>query len=184
MVRPGSIVNSRHFDPPGRLGRRLGSLFLAVGSPNDRVAVVERDFAARTLAWLATHFAEAPHTLHLVAPVPATKGDLVMQLRQTDPDLTIVWLPRVVLLPLSWLARALQKALHPRQAATNLAPAFAPQQVDPGRIRALAPIVLGDSARDNGAATPRGTLSEPGAGPRPRPPARQRSFLVPRTGGE
>src|SRR5207248_362645 len=62
IARPGAIVDTRHFDPPGRLGKRLGPWFVAVGSPRDRVAVVERDLAARTLAWLALHFEDAPCT--------------------------------------------------------------------------------------------------------------------------
>ena len=184
VVRPGAIVDSANYDPPGRLGRRLGTWFVAVGSPSDRVAVVERRFAAGALAWLALHFTEAPETLHLVAPGPTTKRDLVAQLRLTNPDLSIVWLPRVLLLPLAWLAVAVQKALHPRRATTNIASAFAPQEVDTSRIRALAPVVPGHRMRDPHATGPSDTITVPGVGLRPRPPVRQGSSLALQTSEE
>ncbi len=178
IVRPGAIVDARHFDPPGRLGRRLGPWFVAVGSPRDRVAVVERDLAARTLAWLALHFEDAPRTLHLVAPTLPTKRDLVAQLRRTNPDLRLVWLPRLVLLPLAWLAIAAQKLLHPRRPAMNPAAAFDAQEVDTARIQALASIVLGEARLRT---TP-GTAGFPV--PRPRPQVHQGSSLAPQTAEE
>ena len=177
IARPGAIVDTRHFDPPGRLGKRLGPWFVAVGSPRDRVAVVERDLAARTLAWLALHFEDAPCTLHLVSPTVPTKRALVTQLRRTNPDLMLVWLPRLVLLPLAWLAVAVQKVLHPRRPATNPASAFDAQEVDTARIQALASIVLGQAA-----------LATPATGEfsarRPRPPVHQGSSLAPQTAEE
>src|SRR5207253_8417691 len=118
----------------------------------DQLAVAERSLAARTLAWLALHFDEAPETLHLVAPQPPTKRDLVTLLRGTNPDLTVVWQARALLLPLAWLSIALQKVLHPRRPAMNPARAFAPQPVDTTRIQALAPLVLTQSPRGSAAA--------------------------------
>jgi len=185
VVRPGAIIDSRHFDPPGRLGRRVGPVFVAVGSPRDQLAVVERSLAARTLAWLALHFDEAPETLHLVAPQPPTKRDLVTLLRRTNPDLTVVWLPRALLLPLAWLSIALQKVLHPRRPAMNPARAFAPQPVDTTRIQALAPLVLTQSPRRSAAASsPTGAVTGAGEDPRPRPRGHQGSSLARRISGE
>src|SRR5207245_10946057 len=88
VVRPAAIIDSRHFDPPGRLGRRVGPVFVAVGSPRDQLAVVERSLAARTLAWLALHFDEAPETLQLVAPQPPAKRDPVTLLHRPHPEPT------------------------------------------------------------------------------------------------
>jgi len=143
VVRPGPIVDYREFDPPGRLGRRVGPVFVAVGSPRDPVGVVDRAFAASTLAWLALHFSDAPTILHLVAPTVPTKRDLVDLLRRSNPDLSIVWLPRIVLVPLSWLAVVLQKVRRPRHEAMSLIPAFAPQYVDTSLIQAFEARVLG-----------------------------------------
>jgi hypothetical protein len=38
IVRPGAIIDHSAFDPPGRLGKRLGGSFIAVGSPGHRLA--------------------------------------------------------------------------------------------------------------------------------------------------
>ncbi len=47
VVRPGALIDYRDFDPPGRLGKRLGNIFVAVGSSNDRLGVVDVGFAGR-----------------------------------------------------------------------------------------------------------------------------------------
>jgi predicted dehydrogenase/nucleoside-diphosphate-sugar epimerase len=154
VVRPGAIIDSRHFDPPGRLGRRAGTLFIAVGSPRDRIGVVERSFAARTLAWLTLRFDEAPSVLHLLAPSLPTRRELVDRLRRANPSLTVLWLPRAVLLPLAWIATLMQKARHPGKPALDLASAFASQALDVSRIRELERRVLDPAGARSPAPTP------------------------------
>ena len=74
IVRPGAIIDRRAFDPPGRLGRRIGNLFVAVGAPSDRLGTVERDFAASALAWIVEHFDAAPDTINLLTPDSAREA--------------------------------------------------------------------------------------------------------------
>jgi predicted dehydrogenase/nucleoside-diphosphate-sugar epimerase len=138
VVRPGALVDYTEFEPPGRLGKRIGNVFVAVGSPGDRLGIADVDFAARFLCWIADHFDRAPDNLNLIAPLLPTKRDLLLRLRRGNPDLTIVWLPRVVLVPLSWTMLLLQKLLRPGQPAVSLARVFAVQRYDTGRIAALA----------------------------------------------
>ncbi len=138
IVRPGALVDYRQFDPPGRLGKRLGNLFVAVGSPGDQLGVVEVDFAGRAIAWITRNFGTAPDRLNLLAPVLPTRGSLVARLRRSNPDLTVVWLPRLVLVPLSVAAIALQKLLRPGRPAMNVAKVFASGRYDTSRIAGLA----------------------------------------------
>jgi nucleoside-diphosphate-sugar epimerase len=150
IVRPGALVDYRHFEPPGRLGKRLGNVFVAVGSPRDPLGVADVRFAGRTIAWMAAHFEEAPDTLNLLSPALPTRRELVAALRRSNPDLTVVWLPTAVLVPLSWLAIGLQKLLRPRRPAVNVAKVFASQRYDTSRIAELMPRVQapsGDVAR-------------------------------------
>jgi predicted dehydrogenase/nucleoside-diphosphate-sugar epimerase len=141
VVRPGAIVDYAAFDPPGRLGKRVGPFFVAVGSPGERLGVANLAFTSDVLAWMATHFDQAPATLNLLDPVLPAKRDLVRRLRQTDPDLKVIWLPWPVLLPLSGFASLLQKALRPRRPAISLRRVFASPKYDTSSVRALASIV-------------------------------------------
>ena len=141
IARPGPIVDSRAFEPPGRLGKRVGNLFIAVGSPGQRLPVIDVRFAARVLTWMAHHGPEAPAVLNLVQPELPTKRELLAELRRTNPDLRVVWLPTPLLFVLSGVATVLQKVLRPRKAAVSVRKVFAVEQVDTSRIAELAPAV-------------------------------------------
>jgi len=141
VIRPGAILDERHFEPPGRLGKRVGNLFVAVGSAGDRLGVVEVRFAASAVVWVARNFDAAPPVLHLLAPELPTRRELVARLRRTNPDLRVVWLPRPLLYPLSFLAVVLQKVLRPGRPAIEPARVFATQRYDNSLIVALAPAI-------------------------------------------
>lgn len=141
VVRPGAIIDERRFEPPGRLGKRVGNIFVAVGSGGDRLGVVEVGFAARTVAWVALNFESAPPVLHLLSPELPTRRELVARLRRSNPDLRVLWLPRPLLHPLSLMATGLQKALRPGRPAIELARVFGMQRYDNSLIRSLAPAI-------------------------------------------
>jgi predicted dehydrogenase/nucleoside-diphosphate-sugar epimerase len=141
VVRPAAIIDAKDFDPPGRLGKRLGNVFVAVGYPWHRLGVVDLDFAASTLAWMVRHWDEAPGVLNLYDPELPTKRDLLARLKATNPDISVVWLWPPVLHPLSWFAILLQKVLRPSRPAINVAKVFSVPRYDTSRIAALAPRV-------------------------------------------
>jgi uncharacterized protein YbjT (DUF2867 family) len=147
IVRPAALIDYRKFDPPGLLGRRVGNIFVAVGMPGHKLGVVDVVFSAQTIAWITGHFAEAPLLLNLFEPDLPTKRDLLVRLRRDNPDLTIVWLPPVILLPLSWFGIAVQKLIRPRKAAFNVAQMFARLRYDTSRISALAPQIRTDAVQ-------------------------------------
>ena len=137
IVRPGALFDERSFDPPGRLGKRLGNLFVAVGAPNDRLGAIGVREAAMALAELTLKFDHTPQVLNLISPEPPAKRDLLRLLRAQNPDLSVIWLPRVVLTPLSWTFMLAQKILRPSQRAVNVAAIFAPQWYDTTLMRTL-----------------------------------------------
>jgi predicted dehydrogenase/nucleoside-diphosphate-sugar epimerase len=147
VVRPSALIDYRHFEPPGLLGKRIGNIFVAVGMPGHQLGVVDVVFSAQTLAWMVRHFEEAPLVLNLFEPELPTKRELLARLRSTNPDLTVVWLFPPVLVPLSWVAFALQKMLRPRRPALSIAKIFARLRYDTSRISALAPAIKAESAR-------------------------------------
>jgi len=137
VVRPGALVNYTDFDPPGRLGKRLGNFFVAVGAPSHRLGVVDVGFCGRVLAWMVDNWSGAPERLNLLDPVIPTKRDLLHQLRLGNPDLTVIWLPTVLLMPLSWFAIGLQKLLRPGRPVIDVAKVFSVQEYDTARVSAL-----------------------------------------------
>jgi predicted dehydrogenase/nucleoside-diphosphate-sugar epimerase len=141
VVRPSALVDFRHFDPPGLLGKRIGNIFVAVGMPGHQLGVVDVVFSAQTLAWMVRHFEEAPLVLNLFQPELPTKRELLVRLRRANPDLAVVWLPPVVLLPLSWFAIGIQKVVRPRSPAINIAKIFARLRYDTSCIAGLAPAI-------------------------------------------
>jgi predicted dehydrogenase/nucleoside-diphosphate-sugar epimerase len=138
IVRPGALIDYNRFEPPGRLGRRLGNVFVAVGKPSERLGVADVRFAGRTIAWMATHFDSAPRVLNVLAPKLPTRRELVASLRRDNPDLRVVWLPPFVLSPLSRVAVGLQKILRPGKPAVNVAKVFAQQRYDTSAISRIA----------------------------------------------
>jgi predicted dehydrogenase/nucleoside-diphosphate-sugar epimerase len=147
VARPGAIIDGRNFDPPGKLGRRVGNIFVAVGSPRDTMGVVDVEFAARTLVWMAANFDTAPDSLNILSPQLPTKRSLLQQLRRSNPDLRVVWLPRPILHPLSWAALGAQKVLRPGRPATNVASVFGRQSFDTAAVARLAGEILGTTRR-------------------------------------
>jgi nucleoside-diphosphate-sugar epimerase/predicted dehydrogenase len=138
VVRPGAIVDYGAFEPPGRLGKQVGPMFVAVGGRGDRLGVVDLGLSAEVLRWMAENFDEAPDVLNLLEPELPTKRELVERLRRANPGLTVVWLPRPVLVPLSGLTTLLQKALRPGRPAISLRKVFASPRYDTASVRALA----------------------------------------------
>jgi predicted dehydrogenase/nucleoside-diphosphate-sugar epimerase len=141
IVRPGAIVDYASFEPPGRLGKRIGNWFVAVGWPGQRLGVVDLEFAAATLVWMAANFAQAPSPLNLLSPELPAKRDLLSRLRKFNPDLSVIWLPPPVLLPLSWAATLVQKLLKPGRPAMNVAKIFSVQRYDTRRIAEMAQMI-------------------------------------------
>jgi nucleoside-diphosphate-sugar epimerase len=131
VLRPGAIVDWRQLDPPGKLGRRLGNIFVAVGGRRDTLGVVDVADAARVAVWMALHGDTAPGTLNVVDPALPTKAQLVKHLRQANPGLRVIWLPRGILWPLSWMAMGAQKVLRPGTPAINVARVFARRAYGP-----------------------------------------------------
>jgi nucleoside-diphosphate-sugar epimerase len=138
VIRPGALVDYRDFDPPGRLGKRLGNIFVAVGSASDRLGVVDVGFAGRFLGWMTDAWDMVPSPLNLLDPVSPTKRELLDRLRKANPDLSLFWLPRFVLIPLSWLATLAQKVLRPGRPAIDVAKVFSVLPYDTSGIAKLA----------------------------------------------
>jgi hypothetical protein len=107
--------------------------------------VVDVSFAARTLIWIVRHFDDAPRTMNVLSPTQPTKRDMLRRLRQSNPDLRVVWFPRAVLRPVSWTAIGAQKVLRPGSPPIDAAAVFAKQRFDTTTVERLAPRIMAET---------------------------------------
>lgn len=129
-VRLGPLVNFADYTPPGRLGRDIARLFVAMGNRSNALSVCDVHTAANVIRYYAENFAAAPAMVNLLEVPATTRGDLAQRLRKTRPELKFLWLPFPVLKLLSWMATLLQKALRPKHPALNVYAAFSSERYD------------------------------------------------------
>jgi predicted dehydrogenase/nucleoside-diphosphate-sugar epimerase len=128
VIRPGPLVDYSAFQPPGRLGREIGPLFVAVGPKRAALSVCDVSMAAGVIRWYATNFDQAPSVLNLVdAPAPA-RQELLNRFLKNRSDLTSFWLPFAALRLLSAPLRLLQRVALGAQVPVDVAAAFASEQ--------------------------------------------------------
>jgi hypothetical protein len=111
---------------------------VAIGPASDRLGTVERDFAARVLAWIVEHFDDAPTVLNLLSPTLPEKRDLVADLEQRNPGLFVLWLPRPVLALLSRTAVLAQRMLRRDRVPVDVEKVFAVERYNTAEIRGVA----------------------------------------------
>jgi nucleoside-diphosphate-sugar epimerase/predicted dehydrogenase len=94
IVRPGALIDFDDPSLPGLMGRRLfGRWHLGLGAPHLPIAVCDVKACARTIAWCATHFDEAPARVNLIDPALGTRRALVERFRRHGWDGRMVWVP-------------------------------------------------------------------------------------------
>lgn len=142
VVRPGAVIDRDDFSPPGRLGKRLGNIFVAVGSPRETLGVVDLDFAATALRWLVREPEDAPRVINLLSPELPTRRELVALLRERNPALRVVWVPRFAVRPLGFGLRLLQRALRPGRPPIDIAKIFEHRAYETSTIAGLVPMIL------------------------------------------
>ena len=86
----------------------------------------------------------------MLNPELPTRREAVELLRRMNPDLTVIWLPTALLVPLSWVAFIAQKTLRPRKPAMNLAKAFSSPRYDTSRIASVAARMNGQIVNNAG----------------------------------
>jgi nucleoside-diphosphate-sugar epimerase len=128
VIRPGPLVDYGAFSPPGRLGRELGPLFVAVGPKKGALSVCDVSTAARVVRSYLDDFDSAPPMLNLVeSPAPARR-DLLGRYLKGRPDLKVFWVPAVLLRIMSGPLRLLQRVALGAKQPIDVAAAFASER--------------------------------------------------------
>jgi predicted dehydrogenase/nucleoside-diphosphate-sugar epimerase len=128
IIRPGPLVDYTAYHPPGRLGRELGPLFVAMGPKRGALSVCDVTTAARVIRSYLEDFASAPPVLNLVeAPAP-TRRELLSRYQSARPDLSVVWFPAILLRGLSGPLKLLQRVALGAKQPIDVAAAFASER--------------------------------------------------------
>lgn len=125
VIRLGPLVDYGHFAPPGRLGRKFGNTFYAVGNPADRLTVCRIETASDVICRYVESFDDSPPVINVVEPEPPTRGHLVSLLRSSFPVLKVRWISTWIIKGASPLLLLAQKVLLPGRIPVDLYSAFA-----------------------------------------------------------
>jgi predicted dehydrogenase/nucleoside-diphosphate-sugar epimerase len=130
VIRPGPLVDFDAFEPPGRLGRELGPIYVAVGPRLGVFSLCDVRTAAQVICAAVADFDATPPVVNLVEPEPPTRAELLVLYLRRRPDLAVFWIPGWVPSVISPLAKVIQRLLRPRATPVDLAAAFSSERYD------------------------------------------------------
>lgn len=130
VIRPGPLVDYSSYAPPGRLGREVGPMFVAIGPRRGDLSVCDVTTAAKVIRSYLDRFDEAPPVLNLVEAPPPTRHDLMRRFVQGRPDLRVFWVPAWFLRALSGPLKLLQRYALGAKEPLDVAAAFASERYD------------------------------------------------------
>lgn len=124
QIRLGPLVDYAYFTAPGRLGREVGPLYVAMGMPGNRLSVCDVNTASNVIRYYLENFGAAPAMLNLVESPQPTRGDLAKRLKSARPDLGFFWLPLSVVWSLSLVLKLVLRLMKPGKKPLDLYSAF------------------------------------------------------------
>ncbi len=128
IIRPGPLVDFANFEPPGRLGRDLGPLFVAIGPRRGALSVCDVQTAAEVIHATIADMEAAPPVLNLVEPQAPTREELLAKFLARRPDLKAVWFPAWLLSILSPCLILAQRLFLGSKQPIDIAAAFASER--------------------------------------------------------
>jgi nucleoside-diphosphate-sugar epimerase len=130
QIRLGPLVDFDNFTPPGRLGRDVGPLFVAMGLPGNPLSVCDVHTAADVIRYFVADFEQAPPMLNLVEAPQPTRGDLTKRLRAARPELSLMWLPFPIVWVISATLKGVLRLVKPGKPPLDVYSAFASERYD------------------------------------------------------
>ena len=112
-IRLGPLVDYVNYTPPGRLGREVGTLFVAMGSKKGKLSLCDVKTASNVIRSYLENFEDAPPILNLVEPEAPTRKELMQRLLENRQELSVFWMPNFVLKSLSIMLKVVLKIMKP-----------------------------------------------------------------------
>lgn len=131
VIRPGPLVDYADYHAPGRLGREVGPWYVAIGSRQSPLSVLDVGTGARVIRSYVGDFAAAPAMVNLVESPAPTRGELVERLRVVRPDLKVFWFPAWLLRLMSGPMKLVQRVVMGIAKPLDLYAAFSSERYNP-----------------------------------------------------
>lgn len=128
VIRPGPLVDYTAYHPPGRLGREIGPLFVAVGPRKAPLSVCDVTTAAKVVRSYLENFDAAPPILNLIEAPPPTRRALMDRYRRDRADLRVIWIPAWLLRLLAAPLKLMQRVALGSKEPVDVAAAFASER--------------------------------------------------------
>ena len=128
IIRPGPLVDFENFEPPGRLGREVGSFFVVMGSRRNPLSVCDVWTVAKVVKNYVDDYGSAPPLLNLTEPDVPSRRDLVLKLLKERRDLKALYIPTFSIRILSFGFKVFQKLIRPSRKALDVAAAFSSER--------------------------------------------------------
>ena len=128
VIRLGPLVDYQDFNPPGRLGRELGPIFVAVGPKNRALSVCDIRTAGRVIRHYLQQPDAAPAVVNLLESPAPLRRELVARLKEGRPDLRVFWLPSWILRLASGPLKLVQRFAMGAKEPIDIAAAFASER--------------------------------------------------------
>lgn len=129
-IRLGPLVDYRSFSAPGRLGREVGPFYVAMGNPWEKLFLCDVNTASDVIKYYCRQFDECPDTLNLVEPDPKKRSELVKMLKNRRKELSVIWIPSLLLRLISVSLKLVLKLIRPNNKPLDLYAAFSSEIYD------------------------------------------------------
>ncbi len=129
-IRLGPLVDYKNYTPPGRLGREVGTLFVAMGSKKSKLSLCDVSTASHVIRHYLEDFTRAPAVLNLVEPEAPTRKMLLDKLLEDRKELSTFWMPNFLLKFLSLMLKLVLKIMKLGGKPLDLYAAFAAERYD------------------------------------------------------
>jgi predicted dehydrogenase/nucleoside-diphosphate-sugar epimerase len=128
VIRLGPLVDYQDFNPPGRLGRELGPLYVAIGPKKRALSVCDIRTAGRVIRHYLQQPDAAPPVVNLLESPAPTRRELVARLKTGRPDLRVFWMPSWLLRLMSGPLKLVQRVAMGSKEPIDIAAAFSSER--------------------------------------------------------
>ena len=137
IVRLGPLVDYENYFPPGRLGREIHNLYVAMGGSNDQLSVCSVQTGAEVMAMYLDGFEDMPPLLNLVEPDAPTRRELLDRWKAKRSPLRVIRVPFFVLSILSPVLVLMQKVLLRSSNPINVKSAFSSERYNTSLVSSV-----------------------------------------------
>lgn len=137
IVRLGPLVDFSDYKPPGRLGREIHNLFVAMGNANDKLSICSTETAAIVMSKYVADFTNMPALLNLIEPDAPTRKELLRRWKEIRRPLRSIRLHTITLYLISKLLVILQRVFFRSKSPLDVYAAFSSENYDTALISSV-----------------------------------------------